>query len=332
MPGMTMTEKILAKHAGKARVAARRERLGGCGHPHDPRRLRAGHDRHLPREVRPERQGLGPGPRGHHPRPLHLHRRREVPSQRADPARLREGAGAEVLLRPRFVKNEPGMPNPVQGSDQDELQGRLPQRAAGGRPHPARRDPARHRLPHLHRRRVRPVRHRHRQHRRGFALGTGKTWLKVPPTMKFIFHGADPAVPDGQGSDPRGHRRHRRGRGDLSRDVFRRRRRQLAHARRPHDADQHGHRGRRQERRLRRRREDAAVRPRPLAIVPNWEVFTDDADAQYFFEHECDLATMEPMVAKPHSPGQQGHRPQLPRREARPRLHRLAAPAARSPT
>src|SRR5207247_4641075 len=26
-----------------------------------------------------------------------------------------------------------------------------------------------------------------------FVLGTGKTWLKVPPTMKFVFHGQIPA-------------------------------------------------------------------------------------------------------------------------------------------
>ena len=56
-----------------------------------------------------------------------------------------------------------------------------------------------------------------------FVLGTGKTWLKVPPTMKFTFHGADPAVPDRQGPDPRRHRRDRRRRRDLPGDVLRRR-------------------------------------------------------------------------------------------------------------
>jgi 3-isopropylmalate/(R)-2-methylmalate dehydratase large subunit len=35
---------------------------------------------------------------------------------------------------------------------------------------------------------------------------------------------------------------------------------------------------------------------------PDWEVVTEDRGAEYFFEHEWDLATMEPMVAKPHSP------------------------------
>ena len=36
--------------------------------------------------------------------------------------------------------------------------------------------------------------------------------------------------------------------------------------------------------------------------VPTWEVVRDDADAQFHFEHEWDLATLEPLVAKPHSP------------------------------
>jgi 3-isopropylmalate/(R)-2-methylmalate dehydratase large subunit len=33
-----------------------------------------------------------------------------------------------------------------------------------------------------------------------------------------------------------------------------------------------------------------------------WEVYTDDPNAQYIYEHEWDLSLMEPMVAKPHSP------------------------------
>jgi 3-isopropylmalate/(R)-2-methylmalate dehydratase large subunit len=35
---------------------------------------------------------------------------------------------------------------------------------------------------------------------------------------------------------------------------------------------------------------------------PEWEVFTDDKDATYHSQYEWDLSTMEPMVAKPHSP------------------------------
>src|SRR3989440_8008938 len=35
---------------------------------------------------------------------------------------------------------------------------------------------------------------------------------------------------------------------------------------------------------------------------PSWNVYTNDKDAKYFSQHEWDLSTMEPMVAKPHSP------------------------------
>src|SRR5256885_13254846 len=41
---------------------------------------------------------------------------------------------------------------------------------------------------------------------------------------------------------------------------------------------------------------------RARSTRPNWEVYKDDADAKYFSEYEWDLSTMEPMVAKPHSP------------------------------
>jgi 3-isopropylmalate/(R)-2-methylmalate dehydratase large subunit len=36
--------------------------------------------------------------------------------------------------------------------------------------------------------------------------------------------------------------------------------------------------------------------------VPNWEVPVEDPDAKYYFEAEWDLAALEPLVAKPHSP------------------------------
>jgi 3-isopropylmalate/(R)-2-methylmalate dehydratase large subunit len=41
---------------------------------------------------------------------------------------------------------------------------------------------------------------------------------------------------------------------------------------------------------------------RARSNLPNWEVFTDDPGASYHSEYEYDLSTMEPMVAKPHSP------------------------------
>src|SRR5262249_6417066 len=36
--------------------------------------------------------------------------------------------------------------------------------------------------------------------------------------------------------------------------------------------------------------------------VPTWEVVKDDDDVEYAFDREWDLSTMEPLVAKPHSP------------------------------
>src|SRR5262249_59520976 len=36
--------------------------------------------------------------------------------------------------------------------------------------------------------------------------------------------------------------------------------------------------------------------------VPTWDVVEEDDDAEYFFQAEWDLATLEPLVAKPHSP------------------------------
>ena len=102
MPGMTMTEKILARHAGTQRRCAGRKRLGGRRHPHDPRRLRArapsasstskfGRNA----KVWDKRQGR------HHPRPLHFHRRPEMSPQRADPPRFRQGAGAADIITTR---------------------------------------------------------------------------------------------------------------------------------------------------------------------------------------------------------------------------------------
>src|SRR6185436_6158210 len=41
---------------------------------------------------------------------------------------------------------------------------------------------------------------------------------------------------------------------------------------------------------------------RARSNVPKWQVYKDDADAEYCFEHEWDLSILEPLVAKPHSP------------------------------
>jgi 3-isopropylmalate/(R)-2-methylmalate dehydratase large subunit len=41
---------------------------------------------------------------------------------------------------------------------------------------------------------------------------------------------------------------------------------------------------------------------RKRSTRPNWTVYQDDPGAKYCYFHEWDLAKMEPMVAKPHSP------------------------------
>ena len=85
----------------------------------------------------------------------------------------------------------------------------------------------------------------------GFVMGTGKLWLKVPPTMRFVFHGNLPPylmakdlilAVIGDIGVRRGH---------LQGDGVRRRRRLRAQHRGADDAVQHGDRGRRQERRHR---------------------------------------------------------------------------------
>ena len=97
----------------------------------------------------------------------------------------------------------------------------------------------------------------------GFVMGTGKLWLKVPPTMRFVFHGKLPpylmakdlilAVIGDIGCDGATYRAM-----EFDGDgVYR------PQHRRAHDAVQHGHRGRRQERRHRPRPGHARLRQRP---------------------------------------------------------------------
>ncbi len=158
-----------------------------------------------------------------------------------------------------------------------------------------------------------------------FVMGTGKTWLKVPADHEVRLPRPDPAVPDGQGPDPGGHRRDRRRRRHLpDACTSPATASAVADPRRPHDADQHGHRGRRQERRLRCRRKDARLRPRPLATAPTGTSFTRTTPVREY----CLRARVGP--GNDRADGrqaplarQQGHRPQLPRRQARPGLHRL---------
>jgi len=57
--------------------------------------------------------------------------------------------------------------------------------------------------------------------------------------------------------------------------------------------------------------------------VPTWDVVEEDHDAKYHFQAEWDLSTMEPMVAKPHSPDNRDTAHNCRDVKARPLLHRL---------
>jgi 3-isopropylmalate/(R)-2-methylmalate dehydratase large subunit len=208
--------------------------------------------------------------------------------------------GLKYYYDPEFVKNEPGMPNPYRDPTKTNYKGvchkALPRKGTS-----ARRDPARHGQPHLHRRRVRAVRIGRRQHRCGVHPRHGQDLAQGPADDEVHLPRQIPPYLTAQGPDPRRHRRDRRGRRDLQADVLRRRR--------------HSSLTLEDRMTLTNMAIEAGgkngvcdVDEKTLQYVrarsnrPEWEVFTDDKDAKYAYEAEWDLATMEPMVAKPHSP------------------------------
>ena len=77
---------------------------------------------------------------------------------------------------------------------------------------------------------------------------TGWTWLKVPPSLKFVFSGTPQLLGRRQGLHPRRARKDRRGRGALLGDGVRRRVDHRARHRRSFDDVQHGYRGGREKR------------------------------------------------------------------------------------
>jgi 3-isopropylmalate/(R)-2-methylmalate dehydratase large subunit len=134
-----------------------------------------------------------------------------------------------------------------------------------------------------------------------FTLGTGKTWLKVPPTMKFTFHGQIPPYLTAK---------------DLILAVIGRISVSGATYKAMYFAGE-GIRSLSLEDRMTLTNmaieaggkngvcdvDEKTLRyVRSRSNVPQWNVHTDDAGAQYCFEHEWDLAAMDPLVAKPHSP------------------------------
>ncbi|HEY7117699.1 MAG TPA: aconitase family protein, partial [Tepidisphaeraceae bacterium] len=135
----------------------------------------------------------------------------------------------------------------------------------------------------------------------GFVLGTGKLWLKVPPTMKFTFRGEIPpyltakdlilAVIGEIGVDGATYRSMYFA-GDGISSLTLEDRMTLTNM----AIEAGGKNG------VCDVDEKTLQYVRARSNIPTWEVFTDDPGYDYLFEKSWDLTTMEPMVAKPHSP------------------------------
>jgi 3-isopropylmalate/(R)-2-methylmalate dehydratase large subunit len=301
MPGMTMTEKILAKHAGRNHVTPGEniwvdvdvlmthdvcgpgtigifyEKFGRNAKVWDPNKVVVIPDHYI------------------FTADLLCHRNVQI---------LRDFVreqGLKYYYDPEFVKNEPGMPNPYKDPTKTNYKG-VCHKALPEEGH------------------VRPgeillgtdshtcTAGAFGQFATGvgntdaaFTLGTGKTWLKVPPTMKFTFHGQIPpyltakdlilAVIGEIGVDGATYRTMYFA-GDGINSLTLEDRMTLTNM----AIEAGGKNG------VCDVDEKTLQYVRARSNVPTWEVFKDDADAQYSYEHEWDLATMEPMVAKPHSP------------------------------
>lgn len=134
-----------------------------------------------------------------------------------------------------------------------------------------------------------------------FAMGTGKTWLRVPPTMKFVFHGEIPpyltakdlvlAVIGEIGFSGATYKA-MYFTGDGIASLTLEDRMTLTNM----AIEAGGKNG------------VCDVDDKTLAYVsartnrPDWEVVEEDAGAEYCYEFTWDLNTLEPLVAKPHSP------------------------------
>jgi 3-isopropylmalate/(R)-2-methylmalate dehydratase large subunit len=301
MPGMTMTEKILAKHAGRDRV--------------EP-----GENVWVDVDVLMTHDVCGPGTIGI------FHEKFGRNAKVWDPMKvvvipdhyiftadekchrnvqiLRDFVreqGLKYYYDPEFVKNEPGMPNPYKDPTKTNYKG-VCHKALPEEGH------------------VRPGEimlgtdsHTCTAGAFGmfasgvgntdaaFTLGTGKTWLKVPPTMKFMFHGQIPpyltakdlilAVIGEIGVDGATYRSMYFA-GDGVSSLTLEDRMTLTNM----AIEAGGKNG------VCDVDEKTLKYVRARSNVPTWDVVKDDADAKYIYEHEWDLATMEPMVAKPHSP------------------------------
>ena len=134
-----------------------------------------------------------------------------------------------------------------------------------------------------------------------FVFGTGKTWLRVPPTMKFAFHGEIPpyltakdlilAVIGDIGFDGATYKAmYFAGEGVSSLSLEDR----MTLTNMAIEAG--GKNG------------ICDVDEKTLAYVkarsnrPDWTVYTEDEGAEYVYEKAWDLGVFEPLVAAPHSP------------------------------
>ena len=134
-----------------------------------------------------------------------------------------------------------------------------------------------------------------------FTLGTGKTWLKVPPTMKFTFHGQIPpylTAKDlilaviGEISVSGATYKTMYFAGDGIASLTLEDRMTLTNM----AIEAGGKNG------VCDVDEKTLAYVRHRSNVPTWTVQRDDPGAVYCFEHDWDLSTLEPLVAKPHSP------------------------------
>ncbi|MFP4145069.1 MAG: 3-isopropylmalate dehydratase large subunit [Phycisphaeraceae bacterium] len=134
-----------------------------------------------------------------------------------------------------------------------------------------------------------------------FVLGTGKTWMKVPPTMKFTFHGEIPpylTAKDlilaviGEISVSGATYKTLYFTGDGIASLTLEDRMTLTNM----AIEAGGKNG------ICDVDEKTLEYVRARSNRPDWTVYADDPGAEYDGEWEFDLATLEPLVAKPHSP------------------------------
>jgi 3-isopropylmalate/(R)-2-methylmalate dehydratase large subunit len=301
MPGMTMTEKIMAKHSGRSHVAPAENVWVDVD-------VLMTHDVCGPGTIGIFEKQFGPDAKVWDPDrvviiPDHYIFTADVQCHRNIQI-LRDFVkkhGLKYYYDPDFVKNEPGMPNPYKDPTKTNYKGvchkALPEEG------------------HIRPGEILLGTDSHTctagafgQFASGvgntdaaFTLGTGKTWLKVPPTMKFTFHGQIPpyltakdlilAVIGEIGVDGATYKAMYFA-GDGISSLTLEDRMTLTNM----AIEAGGKNG------------VCDVDEKTLAYVrarsnrPEWEVFRDDANATYAYEAEWDLSTMEPMVAKPHSP------------------------------